>query len=97
MGTGAAPGSKTNIWLGVALLAAGLAGHLLSAQAIGGHHIAYRDHIAGFVLLAVVSGPLIALLGRRFWRGRADITWLVIGAVQAILGLLVWTQRYNIH
>ncbi len=85
------------MWLGVALLAAGLLGHLLSAHAIGGNYVAYRDHIFGFFLLTIVAGVIIAGLGWRFWRGRHDITLLTLGAVQAILGFVIWLNRFSIH
>ena len=88
---------RLRILLGVVLLAAGLLGHLLSAHAIGGYYVAYRDHIAGFFLLTIVSGVIIAGLGWRFWRGRHDVTVLVLGAVQAILGFVIWLNRFNIH
>jgi hypothetical protein len=50
--------ARNNIfmWLGVALLVAGLSGHLFAAVAIGGHYIAYRDHIFGFVFLTLLAG-----------------------------------------
>ena len=83
-------------WLGVVLLVAGLSGHLFAAQAIGGYYIAYRDHIGGFVLSTIVFGLIIAALGWRFWRGRHDITVLTLGIVQAIGGLLVYINRFNI-
>lgn len=85
------------MWLGVALLAAGLLGHLLTARAIGGNVVAYRDHIGGFVILSVVSWALIAGLGWRFWKGRHDITLLAVGALQALLGLVIYLERFNIH
>ena len=84
------------MWLGIVLLAAGLSGHLFAARAIGGYYIAYRDHLFGFVGLTIVSGLIIAALGWRFWRGRRDITVLILGAVQAILGLIVYINRFNI-
>jgi hypothetical protein len=83
--------------LGVALLIVGLLGHIFAARAIGGTHLAYRDHIAGFVLIAVVSGLIIAALGWRFWRRRFDITMLVFGAVQAIMGVVVYIERFAVH
>lgn len=92
--TGTAP--RRRMWLGATLLAAGLLGHLLAAQAIGGSFVAYRDHIAGFVGLSVLSGALLAVLGRRFWRGRHDLTLLILGALQALLGLLVYIRRFDI-
>lgn len=84
------------IWLGVLLLCAGLLGHLLAARAIGGSFVAYRDHIAGFFLLSLVSGLIIAGLGWRFWRGRHDITLLILGVVQALIGLVVYVERFHI-
>jgi hypothetical protein len=83
-------------WLGIALLAAGLSGHLFAARAIGGYYIAYRDHVFGFVLLTVVTGAILVVLGRRFWRGRTDITVLVLGLVQAIIGFVIYLNRFRI-
>jgi hypothetical protein len=89
---------RTRIWLGVVLLAAGLAGHLLAAHALGGYFIAYRDHIGGFCIILLVTGAVIAGLGWRFWRrGRFDTMLLVIGAVQALFGLWIWLNRFNIR
>jgi heme/copper-type cytochrome/quinol oxidase subunit 4 len=84
------------MWLGVVLLAAGLSGHLLAARAIGGYYLAYKDHILGFVLLTIVTGAIIAPLGWRFWKGRHDITVLALGAVQAIIGLVIYVNRFHI-
>ena len=83
-------------WLGVALALAGLMGHLLAAQAIGGYWIAYRDHVFGFFLILAVTGGVIAWLGARFWPGRRDRTILLIGVVQALLGLFVYLDRFRI-
>ena len=80
------------MFLGVLLLAIGLAGHLLAANAEGGRALHYRHHVFGFVLLSVVSGILVAGLGRRFWRGRHDITLLIVGALQAVFGLLIYAS-----
>jgi hypothetical protein len=88
---------RYRIWLGWVLLGLGLLGHLLAARAIGGTYVAYRDHIFGFVILLLVSGAIIAGLGWRFWRGRNDITLLTIGAVQALLGLFVYIERFHVH
>lgn len=85
------------IWLGAILLAVGLSGHLLAARAIGGYYVAYRDHIFGFLFLTLVSGVIIAALGWRFWKGRHDITLLILGAVQAIFGAVIYLERFNIH
>ncbi|MGI8499341.1 MAG: hypothetical protein ACR2OG_17350 [Gemmatimonadaceae bacterium] len=82
-------------WLGVILLAVGLLGHLLAAHAIGSSTIAYSHHVAGFLGLSVVSGILIAGLGWRFWRGRHDITLLILGALQTLLGLIVYIERFH--
>jgi hypothetical protein len=79
--------------LGIILLVIGLLGHLLAAQAIGGSAMAYRHHVFGFFLILVVTGAIIAGLGWRFWRGRRDITLLLVGAVQALLGLAIYLDR----
>ena len=88
--------SRSRGWIGLLLLAAGLLGHLLAAQAIGGSYVAYRDHILGFLILSLVSGAVIAGLGWRFWRGRHDITLLILGVVQALLGLVIYLERFHI-
>ena len=75
------------LWLGLELLAGGLAGHVFAARAIGGSSVAYRDHLFGFVLLTVVSVVIFAGLGMKFWRGRHDLTVLYVGVVQALLGI----------
>ena len=83
-------------WTGWLLLAMGLLGHLLAARAIGGSRVAYLHHVGGFVLILVVTGAIIAALGARFWRGRHDVTLLAIGAVQALLGFVVYLGRYRV-
>ena len=83
--------------LGAMLLGVGLLLHLLSARAIGGSYVAYRDHIFGFVILTLVSGAIIAGLGWRFWKGRHDITLLILGAVQTIVGIVVYINRFSVH
>ena len=83
--------------LGVLLLGVGLLLHLLSARAIGGSYVAYRDHIFGFAVLTLVSGAIIAGLGWRFWKGRYDITLLILGAVQTIVGIVVYINRFSVH
>jgi hypothetical protein len=88
---------RARVLLGWVLLGLGLLGHLLAARAIGGTHVAFRDHIAGFVILSVVSAVIIGGLGWRFWRGRRDITLVAVGAVQAILGFVVYLQRFHVH
>jgi len=83
--------------LGVMLLGVGLLLHLLSAQAIGGSYVAYRDHILGFVGLALVSSAIVAALGWRFWKGRHDVTLLILGALQTVIGVLVYINRFSVH
>ncbi len=83
--------------LGLALLASGLLCHVLAAQAIGGTHLAYRDHLAGFFGLTLLSGALIAALGWRFWKGRTDISILILGVVQAVIGVMVYLARFSVH
>lgn len=90
-------GRRARIWLGLVLLVAGLMGHVLAARAIGGTHMAYRDHLAGFFGLTLVSGAIIAGLGWRFWKGRHDITILALGIVQALVGLIVYIERFSVH
>ena len=90
------PGGRIRIWLGVVLLGAGLLAHLLAAQAIGGTHLAYRHHIFGFVGLTLISGAIIAGLGWWFWKGRHDITLLSLGILQALIGLLVYIERFSV-
>jgi hypothetical protein len=75
----------------------GFLGHFFAARAIGGSYIAFRDHIFGFFLILVVTGAIIAGLGWRFWKGRPDITVLAIGVVQALFGIVIYINRFNIH
>jgi hypothetical protein len=88
---------RTYSWIGVVLLVLGLLGHVLAARAIGGTHLAYRHHLLGFVLITVVAGAIIFGVGWRFWKGRYDISLLLLGAVNALLGLLVYVQRFRMH
>jgi hypothetical protein len=82
---------------GVVLLVLGLLGHVFAAQAIGGTHLAYRDHLLGFVVITLVAGAIIFGVGSRLWRGRYDISLLLLGAVNALVGLLVYVQRFHVH
>ena len=84
------------VWIGVLLLFVGLLGHVLAAHGTGGRPVDYRHHVAGFFLIALLSGPIIAALGWRFWKGRHDITLLVFGALQALVGLLIYLERYRV-
>ena len=83
--------------LGVVLIVVGFLGHFFAARAIGGSYIAFRDHIAGFVLILLVTGAIIAGIGWKFWRGRRDMMLLTIGAVQALFGIWRYTMRFSIH
>ena len=76
-------------WSGLVLLALGLLGHLYAAYAIGGSRVTYTHHVLGFGLILLVTGGIIAGAGWRFWRSRTALTVLAIGAVQALIGLLV--------
>jgi hypothetical protein len=88
--------SRTRIWLGVLLVVVGFLGHFFAARAIGGSYIAFRDHIFGFFLILVVTGGIIAWLGTRFWKGRRDLTVLIIGVVQALFGIVIYIFRYHV-
>jgi hypothetical protein len=88
--------SRTRYGLGAIFLVVGFLGHFFAARAIGGSHMAYKDHIEGFFIILLVTGAIIAGLGWRFWRGRRDITVLVIGAVQAIFGLVIYMFRFHV-
>ena len=78
------------------LLALGLLGHLLAARAIGGSRQAYSHHVFGFFLILLVTGAVIAALGRWLWRDRPHLTWIVVGAVQALFGLIIYLDRFRI-
>jgi uncharacterized membrane protein len=88
---------RQRVLLGWVFLALGLLGHVLAARAIGGTPLAFRDHIAGFVILSLVSFAIIGGLGWKFWRGRRDTTVLAVGALQAILGFVIYLQRFTMH
>jgi hypothetical protein len=91
------PKDRRLIWLGVIFLVVGFLGHYFAARAIGGSYVAFRDHIGGFFLILVVTGAIIAGLGWKFWRGRKDITLLIIGIVQALFGIFVYVNRFGVH
>ena len=73
----------------VGLLVLGLSGHLVAAWSNGTGRIAYVHHVAGFLLIAVVTGAVIAGLTWLFWRAHRARALLVFAAVQALLGVLV--------
>jgi hypothetical protein len=85
------------MWLGVILLIVGFLGHFFAARGIGGSYIDYRDHMFGFVLLTLVSLAIVAALGKRFWKGRPDITLAIVGVLQTIIGILVYLNRFAVH
>jgi hypothetical protein len=91
----ASPPNRRLAWLGVLLIVVGFLGHFFAARAIG-TYIYYRDHIFGFFLILLVTGSIIAGLGWRFWRGRRDITVLIIGVVQALFGIAIYIMRFHI-
>ena len=76
--------------LGIVLNVIGLLGHVLSAHASGGSPIAYQHHIAGFAGGVIVFTIVVGLLGWRFWKGRRDVTVLIVGVLSAVFGLLVY-------
>ena len=75
------------------LLVVGLLGHVYAAHAMGGSRTAYTHHVFGFFFILLVTGGILALLGRRFWPTRRATTLFAIGLVQAVLGLLVATEQ----
>ena len=79
------------------LLAIGFFAHFFAARAIGGSYIAFRDHIGGFFLILVVTGAVIAGLAWRFWKTRRDAMLITISAVQALLGIVVYINRFSVH
>jgi hypothetical protein len=83
------------VWLGAILIGVGFLGHFFAARAFG-TYIYYRDHIAGFFLILIVTGAIIAGLGWRFWKGRKDITVLIIGVVQALFGIWIYIIRFHV-
>ena len=87
---------RTWTWLGALLIVVGFLGHFFAARAISSNPRAYPDHIGGFFLILVVTGSIIALLGRRFWKGRNDITVLIIGIVQAAFGIWIYINRFHL-
>ena len=85
------------LWLGAILLVAGFLGHFFAARAIGGTYIAYRDHLFGFFALTLVSAGIVGAFGMRFWKGRHDVTLLIVGVIQALIGLQVYINRFAVH
>ena len=82
----------------ILLLIVGLLGHVLAADAEDIGSLAYRHHIFGFFFILAVTGSIVALIGRRFWKDRPHITWFVISALQAVFGILIYAaELYKIH
>jgi len=73
----------------VGLLLLGLSGHLVAAWSNGTGPIAYVHHVAGFLIIAVVTGAVIAGLRWLFWRTSRAVPLLIFAAFQAVLGVLV--------
>ena len=73
----------------VGLLALGLAAHVVAAWINGSGHIAYVHHVAGFFIIATVTGAVIGGLTWLFWRAYRRRALLVFAAMQAVLGILV--------
>jgi len=88
--------SRSRAWLGLVLLVVGLAGHLLAARAMGGSRIAYGHHTFGFFLILAVTGGIVAATGWRYWRRRRDVMLLVIGAIQAFFGVVVYLSQLGV-
>ena len=84
-------------WLGLLFLMVGLLGHALAARADGGTYADYRNHLLGLAGMCVASGLLVAAAGALFWKRRLDITILVVGALQAVLGVWMYLERFHVH
>lgn len=95
-GTPTSAARARRLGLVTVLLLLGLLGHLLAARLIGSR-TAYRDHIAGFFLIAAVTGLVLFGLGRLFWRGRGDLILMIFAVVQALFGLIVSLLRPGVH
>ena len=76
--------------LGVLLILVGFGGHLLAARPIDGSDQAYAEHTKGFFILTAASAVILWGMSLRWWRGRTDLTVLGVGAVQLLLGVLVY-------
>jgi hypothetical protein len=75
----------------------GFLGHFFAARAIGGSYVAFRDHIGGFVGLTLVSALVVWGLSLRFFKGRTDMVILLVGIVQALLGVYIYINRFSVH
>jgi hypothetical protein len=79
----------------IGLLVIGLAGHVIAAWANRGGAIAYVHHIAGFFLIAAVTGAVIGGVTWIFWRPRLAQALLIFAIVQAMLGLMVMLGEFR--
>ena len=71
----------------------GTEGQIDDAHDAAGGRDASGEGAAG----ALTGHAIIAGFGWRFWRGRGDITLLIVGLVQALFGVIVYIQRYHVH
>jgi len=46
--------------------------------------------------LTLASLVVVGLLQWRFWKGRRDLTILIVGAVQAVFGLVIYIERFHV-
>jgi uncharacterized membrane protein HdeD (DUF308 family) len=76
-------------WSAYLLLAVGLLGHVYAAHAMGGSRVAYTHHVLGFFLILIVTGAIITGIGWRVRRTHGALILLVIGVVQALIGLWI--------
>lgn len=90
-------GPSRYLWLGILLNVIGLLGHVFAAHVSGGYTLAYQHHIAGFALGLVIFGLIFGLLGWRFWKGRRDVTVLIVGVLSAAFGILVYATTHHVR
>jgi len=81
---------RRNHVVGIALLLLGLGGHLASAYVIRALPHAFAHHIEGFLLLTMATALVLLALGWFFWRGRHDITLLLLGISQFVAGWAIF-------
>lgn len=49
------------------------------------------------MVLTLVSALVVWGLSLRFFKGRHDITLLIVGIVQALLGVYIYINRFSVH
>ena len=79
----------------VTLLIGGLLGHVIAAYVSGGSGIAYFHHIAGFFLIAAVTGLPILGLTRLLARAHMNRALLVFALVQFLIGAWIALQEWQ--